>query len=136
MLVASLGLIRSLLTCGCTQGLANLSYAALALVGKSHTLLLLAVGVDNLCTGLSVAALDAFLMSLCNKRYTAMQYALLVSASGVAGRLLGGSSGVIAKSIGWPQFFVVTMMLAFPAFVLLILVRREVERGEQNSIQV
>ncbi len=134
VLVARVGLFRALLTFGCTQGLANLSYAALALVGKSHTLLLVAVGVDNLCTGLSVAALDAFLMSLCNKRYSAMQYALLVSASGVAGRLLGGSSGVIAKHVGWSHFFVATMLLSIPALLLLILVRRTIQHDEQNSI--
>ncbi len=125
-IVARLGLYRSLFLFAFTQAAANLAYSALALAGHSTPLLWIAVGVDNLCTGLSIAALDAFLMALCNKRFSATQFALLASASGLAGRLVGASSGYLAGAVGWPLFFVSTMTLAVPAIVLLRFLKREV----------
>ena len=129
-LTARLGLFRSLLLAGLLQGLANLSYAVLALTGKHHVLLVTAVGVDHLCTGLAIAALDAFLMALCSRRYSAMQYALLVSASGALGRVLGGVSGVLASHVGWPLFFVATMLVVLPAAALLLRLRSEIQQAD------
>ena len=129
-LTARAGLFRSLLLAGLLQGLANLSYAVLALTGKHHVLLVTAVGIDNLCTGLAIAALDAFLMALCSRRYSAMQYALLVSASGALGRVLGGVSGVLASHVGWPLFFVATMLVVLPAAALLLRLRSEIQQAD------
>jgi PAT family beta-lactamase induction signal transducer AmpG len=132
-LVARFGLYRSLVTFSITQGIANLAYSALALVGKSHVMLWVAVGADNLCTGLTIASLDAFLMALCNKRFSAMQYALLASASGLAGRAIGAASGYLVEGVGWPLFFVVTMTLAAPGLLLLVRLRREVIAADEGT---
>lgn len=129
-LTARFGLFRSLLLAGLLQGLANLAYAVLALTGKHHVLLVTAVGIDNLCTGLAIAALDAFLMALCSRRYSAMQYALLVSASGALGRVLGGVSGVLASHLGWPLFFLATMLVVLPAAALLMRLRSEIQQAD------
>ncbi len=129
-LTARAGLFRSLLLAGLLQGLANLAYAVLALTGKHHVLLVTAVGIDNLCTGLAIAALDAFLMALCSRRYSAMQYALLVSASGALGRVLGGVSGVLASHLGWPLFFLATMLVVLPAAALLMRLRSEIQQAD------
>ena len=129
-LTARAGLFRSLLLAGLLQGLANLAYAVLALTGKHHVLLVTAVGIDNLCTGLAIAALDAFLMALCSRRYSAMQYALLVSASGALGRVLGGVSGVLASHLGWPLFFLATMLVVLPAAALLLRLRSEIQQAD------
>lgn len=118
-LVAKLGLRRSLLAFGVLQAVANVLYAVLAVVGRDHALLVVSIGVDNLCGGLGTVAFVAYLMSLCNKRFTAFQYALLSSASTVAGRLLGMGSGWVAETAGWPAFFGLTIAAALPALVLL-----------------
>jgi PAT family beta-lactamase induction signal transducer AmpG len=125
-LAARIGLYRAMLAFALSQALANLGYTTLALCGHHRLILVVAVGVDNLCTGLSIAALDAFLMALCNKRFSATQYALLASASGLFGRLLGGVSGYLAHAVGWPLFFVCTTLLASPALALLFRYRREI----------
>lgn len=117
--VARFGLYRSLFAFALLQGVANLGYGALALAGRGRALLFVAVGADHLCTGLAIAALDAFLMALCNRRFSATQFALLASASGAAGRLFGAGAGYLAGAVGWPLFFVGTMGLAAPALLLL-----------------
>ncbi|MSP59754.1 MAG: MFS transporter [Myxococcales bacterium] len=123
-LATRLGLLRSLLLFGSLQALSNIGYAALAATGKSHLLLLLVVAVDNFATGLSIAAAVALLMALCNPRFSATQFALLTSASGALGRLLGAPSGFVARAVGWPLFFLLTVAVALPALALLLHLRR------------
>ncbi len=133
-LVARYGLWRMMLLFATLQPLGAGCYGLLALHGKSHPLLFLAVGVDNVCTGFAVAALDAFLMALCNKRYSATQFALLSSASGIAGRLIGSSAGFIASRFGWSSFFFGTMFVCVPALLLLWSQRRAVEAADRRTV--
>jgi PAT family beta-lactamase induction signal transducer AmpG len=118
-LVRPLGLRRALFLFGALQAGANLGYAALATAGRNHALLLGAITADNLCNGLGIAASVAFLMSLCNRRFSATQFALLTSVSSLSGRLVGGASGWAAERLGWPAFFVATALVALPALALL-----------------
>jgi PAT family beta-lactamase induction signal transducer AmpG len=120
-LVAKYGVRRCLLAFGVVGALANTGYMALALYGRSIGLLIVAIGIDNFCTGLVDAAFGAFLMSLCNKSFSATQFALLSSASTIMGRLIGMASGSLAATLGWPAFFALTIGAAAPALVLLLL---------------
>jgi PAT family beta-lactamase induction signal transducer AmpG len=118
-LLARFGLRRSLITFGVLQASANVLYIVLAESGPSHGLLVWAVGIDALCGGLGTAAFVAFMMSLCDHRYTAFQYALISSAGTVGARILAAAGGKLADSYGWSLFFVVTIVAALPAIVLL-----------------
>lgn len=132
-LVARFGLWRMMFLFACLQPLGAACYGLLAMHGKNHALLFLAVGVDNVFTGFAVAALDTFLMALCNRRYSATQFALLTSASGIAGRLIGSSAGFFAARFGWPSFFFGTMLVCVPALALLAYKRGAVEEAEHST---
>jgi PAT family beta-lactamase induction signal transducer AmpG len=67
------------------------------------------------------AAFAAFIMSLCNKSFSATQFALLSSASTIIGRIIGAGSGWLAATLGWPAFFGITIVAAVPALLLLVL---------------
>jgi PAT family beta-lactamase induction signal transducer AmpG len=121
VLVARWGLRRTLISFGILQAVANILYASLAVVGKDYALMTVAIGVDNLCGGLGTAAFVAFLMTLCNQRFTAFQYALLSSLSSVAGRFLGAGGGWMVEQWDWPLFFIITILAAVPAIVLLFI---------------
>lgn len=118
-LVAKWGLRRAMIVFGILMSTANLLYAALAFEGKSYPLLTVAIGVDNLMNGMGTAAFVAFLMSLCNKKMTATQYALFSSLMTVPGLLLASVSGFLAEAVGYPIFFAFTVVAAIPALVLL-----------------
>ncbi|MEQ9075216.1 MAG: hypothetical protein RLP09_15255, partial [Sandaracinaceae bacterium] len=90
-----------------------------------------AITVDHLLNGMGTAAFVAFLMTLCNKRFTAMQYALFSSLMTVPGRVLGGFSGFLQESVGWPGFFLTTIFLAAPAVLLLTQV--EIREGDAEA---
>jgi hypothetical protein len=61
------------------QAISNLAYFILANLGQNYPFMVLAINIENFCSGLGTAAFVAFLMSLCNARFTATQYALLSS---------------------------------------------------------
>ncbi|WP_232537258.1 AmpG family muropeptide MFS transporter [Cystobacter fuscus] len=119
MLLARMGLRRSLFVFGALQAVTNLTFLALALVGKNHAVLALAICSDNICGGMATTAFGAFTMSLCNKRFSATQFALLSALANFGGRMLSATSGFLAEGIGWAGFFGLTVVLALPALVLL-----------------
>jgi PAT family beta-lactamase induction signal transducer AmpG len=67
--------------------------------------------------------------ALCNKNFSATQYALLSSLSAVPMQLLGAFSGYLAESLGWTSFYVATTLAMAPALGLLAVLPRHVGQG-------
>jgi PAT family beta-lactamase induction signal transducer AmpG len=131
MLLARLGLFRSLLFFGILQALTNLLYALLAATGKSTPLMVLALGFDNFAGGMGAAAFVAFLMALCDVRYSAFQYALLSALASVARNFLGPPAAYLVDAVGWSSFFTITFLTAIPGLLVLVLLRRQVDRLDE-----
>jgi PAT family beta-lactamase induction signal transducer AmpG len=118
-LSAKVGVRRALFVFGVLSAATNSGYLALAIVGKNHLLLAAAIGIHNLCAGMADAAFVAYLTGLCNKSFSATQFALLSSASTLAGRTLGAAAGFVVDAGGWATFFGAAMAMAVPALVHL-----------------
>ncbi|MBZ0115169.1 MAG: MFS transporter, partial [Thermoanaerobaculia bacterium] len=124
VLVARIGILRSLLIAGILQAGSNLVFAAQALVGDSLPFLAVTISVENLTGGLATAAFVAYISSLCNVAYTATQYALLSSFSSVGRTFLASVGGWLADHMTWFAFFLVTTVAAAPGLVLLVWMMR------------
>ncbi|MBU6251075.1 MAG: MFS transporter [Cyanobacteria bacterium REEB417] len=120
VLFARLGLNRSLWVFAVIGAAGNLGYAALARFGGGLPALMAAVSLENLGNGMVGAGFVALLMSLCNPRFSATQYALLSSIYAISRTLLALPSGWLAARIGWSDYFVVTALSSLPAFVLML----------------
>ena len=107
-LVRKFGIIRALWVAGAVQLASNLMFSYQAFVGKDATVLIATIGIENLTGGLATAAFVAYLSALCNKRYTATQYALLTAFSSLLQTLASTSSGYLAASTGWFDYFILT----------------------------
>jgi len=152
-LMLRLGLWRGLMIFGVLQMASNLGFWWLAVSGRGllpgltipafdwgfvklvHATpvdggLLLVIAAENLSGGMGTAAFVAFLMSLCNHRFTATQYALLSAFASVGRVWVGPLAGVLAESIGWPTFFIVSTIAALPALLLLWWLRTPVRALE------
>ena len=81
--------------------------------------LLAAVGLENLGGGLVGAAFVALLMSLCNPRFSATQYALLSGVYALSRSVLSGPAGFLAEGVGWDSFFMLSAAASLPAFLLM-----------------
>ena len=120
VMMQRLGLYRSLLLFAWLQAFTNLGFGLLALLGKSYAAMVAVVGLENLAGGMGTAAYLALLMSICDRRYTATQFALLSAVASLGRVLSGPPAGYMVKATGWPAFFAMTFVLALPAIVLLM----------------
>ena len=84
------------------------------------------VGIENLAGGMGTAAFVAYLSSLCNRSYTATQYALLTSLMAAGRTLLSTPAGWFADMMDWTSFFLGTTAAALPGLVLLFVLTRTV----------
>ena len=94
--------------------------------------LLTAVAFENITGGMGTAAFVAFLMSLTNQRFTATQFALLSAFASIGRVWVGPLAGVLAESIGWPTFFIVSTVMALPALALLWWLRAGIRALDHN----
>jgi len=118
-IIAKIGINRSLWIFAFLQAFSNFAFTALALIGKNYASMVVAIGLENICGGMGTAAFVAFMMRLCDKRFTATQYALLTSFMAVTRVLAGVPTGFMVSSMGWPMFFAVSMLGALPGIILL-----------------
>ena len=126
------GLFRALWVSGITQAGSNLFYAMTATLPRSEMLMYGASIVESFCGGLGTAPFLAFLMSICDKRQAATQYALLSALFGLSRSLSGAFSGVLTQSVGYATYFTATFFLAWPAFLLLPWVRIWIVQEEES----
>ena len=129
-LMARLTLFRALLCFGMLQAASNLAFYALALIGHHYGAMVAAVAVQNLAWGMGTAAFIAYIMALCDHRYTAFQFALLSALDSVSRVLLGPPAGLVAEHAGWGALFMVSVLLALPGLALLIVLRRRIGETE------
>ena len=140
ILCARVRIVTALFAGGIAMASTNLLFALLAWTGKDHGLLAAAVFLDNLTAGLATSAFVAFLSGLCNREFTATQYALLASIGNFARIQLGALSGwTVDRMDGdWAAFFVLTTIAVLPGLALLLIVRRRLppspaQPGETSS---
>lgn len=117
---------RALLVFGLAQAFSNLMFVLLAFVGKDFSLMAASIFVENFCSGMSTAALMAFMMALCNLQYTATQYALLSTVASLGRVFLGPIAGLLVQNVGWVQFYIWAFVLSFPGILFLLFLKDRV----------
>lgn len=133
VIASKMGLARSLIVFGVAQAVSNAGYLVLAYVGAIEWVMFLVVGIEYFCAGLVAAGFVAFLMSQCNHRFTATQYALLSSLMGLSASLAGAPTGFIAERVGYVGFFSYSIAAAIPGMALLIPLARHLERSQKKD---
>ena len=128
------GLVRSLLIFGVLQAVSNLGFVVLALMGKHAGALTVAVVIENVTGGMGTAAFVALVMSLCDVRYTATQFALLSSLEALGRVFVGRPSADLVEVMGWAQFYVLTAVAALPGLWAVWRIRHSIE-PEQKTVR-
>lgn len=129
-----LSLYRALLYFGILQLVSNLLFMWLAVVGKKLALMAFAVAGENFCGGLATVAFVALLMGLCDKRFTATQFAILSAASAVARVCVGPLAAALVSYFGWAMFYFVSFLIGWPIFLVLFFFKKRIN-FEAEKIQ-
>ena len=125
IVVYRLGIVRSLWLCGFAHMLTNFLFVGQAWMGPNVHYLGLCISLENFSGGMGTAAFVAFISRLCNRHFTATQYALLSSVSAIGRTWLSTPAGVAAQSLGWEGFFFFASLLALPSLALLLWLQKQ-----------
>lgn len=129
------GVMRVLFISALLVVITNMMFIALYFTGKNVFVLYAVVSADNLVAGIATAAFVAFLSSLVNVQFTAMQYAIFSSLMTLIPKVLAGYSGSIVESIGYPGFFIFTGLVGLPILALVVLAQRSLDIHEHEVSQ-
>jgi len=117
------GVFKVLFLGALLSALTNLLFIVLANVGHDMTWLYITITMDNLSAGLAGAAFIAFLSSLTNIKFTAVQYAIFSSLMTLLPKIFGGYSGTLVEVFGYGEFFIITTLIGIPILYLVYKVK-------------
>jgi PAT family beta-lactamase induction signal transducer AmpG len=133
MLTLRYGLLSILFLGALLSAATNLLFMALASAGPDVAFLTVVIAIDNLSAGLAATAFVAFLSSLTNISFTAVQYALFSSLMTLFPKLFGGYSGTIVDIYGYNNFFLLTTLMGIPVLFLIWIIGRKVAIGSEKE---
>jgi len=131
--MVKLGLRRSMFLFAILQALTNLGYLLLVALGKNYVVMVGAVALDALASGMGNIASVALIMALCDKRFSAFQYSLLSVIALLPRYTLGYPAGYLADHAGWGAYYWVSFALALPGIVLVWIMRDRIESLDGQS---
>jgi PAT family beta-lactamase induction signal transducer AmpG len=123
VIATRVGIFNALWSLGLVQLLSSLGYSAAAAAGAGKGAITAAALFENFAQGLGTAAFLAFLMSVCERRYAATQFASLSAVFALSRWAAGLMSGVLAERLGFSAYFFFTFLLGLPAYLLLPRIR-------------
>jgi PAT family beta-lactamase induction signal transducer AmpG len=123
------GIFTGLWVLGLIQAFSALVYWATATYASSNSAVVMAAYFESFAAGLGTSAYLAFLMSICEKRYAATQFAVLSALLAVTRWIAGEFSGGLAERLGYGTYFLVTFFLGLPAFLLIPRLRHSARPG-------
>jgi PAT family beta-lactamase induction signal transducer AmpG len=123
IIATRIGIFHALWSLGAVQLLSSLGYSWAAAAGADKAGVTAAALFENFAQGLGTAAFLAFLMSVCERRYAATQFALLSAIYALSRWAAGLASGALAEQLGYATYFLFTFLLGLPAYLLLTRIR-------------
>ena len=136
LLLERWSLRRALWIFGVLQGLGAVGFFAIALGWQGYPALVTAVAAENFTSGLGTGAFVALLMALCDKRFSATQYALFSALDSAARIFVGPLAGWVAADYGWVVYFAVSLTCAVPGLLLLFALNGQFARLDAKSSTV
>ncbi|MGI4947046.1 MAG: AmpG family muropeptide MFS transporter, partial [Janthinobacterium lividum] len=133
VLVARIGLGRSLILSACVQMSSILLYLVLVQSGPVFGLLFAKVTLEGFAEVLAATTFATYLSRLCSLDYTATQFALLSSLAPVAWRTLGGTTGYLAQGMGWTGFYLLAVSACLPGILIMLVLLRRYPGGLPTS---
>ncbi len=132
LVISRLGIAKCMLLFGVLQAASNLGYVWMDQVGKDRTVFIVAIAIESACNGMVGTVFVAFLMSICEHRYSAAQYAMLTGLMFLAASLVGSVSGPLllvcshlpGVLYGYSGFFITTIAMGVPGVLMVPWVTR------------
>lgn len=119
VMIHRMGIYQSAIMCAVLQSLSCLMFTIQALVGYDCNVLMITVGVESLCSGMTSAIFIAFLSEFCCQPHTATHFTMLYSLGSLSRAVTSAGSGWLADTLGWSILFLLSAMVVFPTLFFL-----------------
>ena len=129
------GIFRGLFIAGIAMAASNLMFAWMAEIGPHKGWFVVTIVLDGFTSAWSTVAMVAFISLLCNRAFSATQYALMASLSVASRTLLASASGILVDAMGgnWALFFILTALMVIPSLVILYRLRHNITAIEKGN---
>ena len=121
------GSFKGMIITAVAQSITNASFIWLNHMGHDINAFMVAIAIENVAGGMGMGALVGYLSVLCNKKFSATQYALFSSASGLFSHTIVIYGGSIVEQVGWDLYFFGTIILAIPGILILTYLKNKYE---------
>lgn len=128
LILTRFSLLRCLVIFGVLQAITNLGFLWLATYEAKLTGMAIVIILENLAGGMGTAAFVALLMTLCDSRFTATQFALLSALASIGRVFVGPMAGEISYEYGWQVFFAISFIVAIPGIVMLHWLKKPLQK--------
>jgi PAT family beta-lactamase induction signal transducer AmpG len=126
--VAAFGIKRMLVVAAVAVAASNLAFLLMARNPSELWAFFATITADNVSQGFAGTVLIAFMSGLTDRRFTATQYALMVSLANLPGKIIGGVSGYIVEATSYQVFFVFSCVSVVPTLLLMAWLWPRLER--------
>lgn len=117
------------------QGMCCLMFAIQALVGYDSYVLLITVGAESLCSGVTATVFLAYISGFCSKPHTATHFTLLCSISSFARVVISAGAGWLADHVDWSMLFLLSGLSVIPAIVFALKVEENQKHKDSNCLR-
>lgn len=119
VMIHHVGTSQSIVMCLGLQAISCLMFAIQSLAGYHLGILMITVGVESFCSGLSAAVFIAFLSGFCCQPHTASHFTLLYSFGSLSRVITSVSAGWMADYISWTSLFLISATAIIPTLFFL-----------------
>jgi PAT family beta-lactamase induction signal transducer AmpG len=135
IMIQRLGIYQSAVMCAALQAVSALMFTIQSLSGYAPNILMITVGSESLCSGMTATIFIALLSGFCAQPYTASHFTLLYSFGSLCRVGTSALAGWIADQISWPLLFLSCFAALVPTIIMLngILTSTTAEAEQENQ---
>lgn len=126
-------LASTLMICMVLQVTACLLFVLQSWVGHDLNFLMVTVGVESFCSGMTASAFIAYLSSFCSPPSTATHFTVLYSINSLCRVGTSALAGWMADQVGWNLLFIFPCFAILPAAVALIYLELQTQKQPLTS---
>lgn len=124
LMIKRMGILNSVILSTLLQGMSCLMFAIQAIVGYDYHVLMITVGAESLCSGLTSTVFIAYVSGFCCQPHTATHFTLLYSIGSLARVAASAAAGWLADHCGWSLLFLFSGLAVIPTIILVLSIEK------------
>lgn len=133
LMVQRLGIYQSVVMCAALQAACALMFTIQSLSGYDPYILIITVGSESLCSGMTSTIFIALLSGFCSRPHTASHFTLLYSFGSLCRVGTSAMAGWLADQVSWSLLFLLCFAALVPSIIFLNNILNDTNRETENS---